>query len=63
MKLLLSTALELKRLINPRALKKWIEQNRCETCFGSGELDDVSPGDISFNTWTCPKCNGTGWKK
>lgn len=33
----------------------------CEPCSGSGELNDADPGDISFNTWRCTICKGTGF--
>ena len=35
---------------------------KCPTCHGSGECDDASFGDISYNTWTCTDCKGNGWK-
>lgn len=30
----------------------------CSNCGGSGELDDADFGDISFNVWDCPECDG-----
>ena len=44
-------------------LLKKLESRRCKECHGSGECDDSDLGDISFNTWICPKCNGTGLLK
>jgi DnaJ-class molecular chaperone len=35
--------------------------SRCFTCHGIGTCDDAEPGDISFRTWTCQRCNGTGF--
>jgi len=35
---------------------------KCPTCKGLGNCDDSEPGDISFNTWVCKDCNGTGLK-
>ena len=48
---------------------KWREEEallaeaKCPTCDGRGECDDAEPGGISFNTWQCPDCYGTGYKK
>lgn len=39
-----------------------IESEKCRGCGGLGIYDDAEPGDISCNTWTCPKCFGTGFK-
>jgi hypothetical protein len=30
----------------------------CTTCRGSGQLDDLEPGDIGGNAWECPDCGG-----
>lgn len=38
-----------------------LEQLRCTTCRGSGTVDDADLGDISFKTYACPKCHGSGW--
>lgn len=38
-------------------------QRCCETCDGTGEEDDAGCGDISFRTWKCRSCLGTGFKK
>lgn len=35
---------------------------RCLTCGGLGEYDDAGFGDISFNTYKCTACKGTGFK-
>ncbi len=32
----------------------------CGNCAGIGKLDDAEPGDIYFNEFVCPLCNGTG---
>ena len=34
----------------------------CSECFGSGVVDNADLGDITFSTFTCSKCNGTGFK-
>lgn len=41
---------------------KQLEATRCESCLGSGVCDDAEPGDISFKTWKCTTCKGTGKK-
>lgn len=33
---------------------------RCEMCYGLGKCDDADAGDMSFNSWECPKCSGEG---
>ena len=33
---------------------------KCGECYGTGNVDDAEPGDISFNTFVCPKCGGSG---
>jgi len=43
-----------------RELKKWVEDQTCQECRGLGECNDASPFDISFNTWKCTKCGGSG---
>lgn len=35
---------------------------KCDECGGMGTVDDADLGDIAFNTYVCPKCNGTGFK-
>lgn len=37
-----------------------LKARRCDKCHGTGECDDAEPGDMSFNTWPCPDCGGTG---
>ena len=32
----------------------------CKSCAGTGQEDDAGCGDISFNTWTCRTCGGSG---
>jgi len=32
--------------------------SQCDTCLGTGVVDDAEPGDISFNTYPCPDCKG-----
>lgn len=39
-----------------------LQKRICKSCQGSGEKDDAEPGDISFRTWTCKWCGGTGFK-
>jgi DnaJ-class molecular chaperone len=41
-------------------LENLINLYKCKTCRGLGEQNDAEPGDISSNTWTCPKCEGSG---
>ncbi|WCX68768.1 anti-termination protein Q-like protein [Salmonella phage GSW6] len=41
-------------------LKQELEELACPECMGYGECDDAEPGDISYNTWDCPSCKGTG---
>lgn len=36
--------------------------NKCVDCHGQGYCDDSAPGDISFRTWICDSCKGTGYK-
>lgn len=38
--------------------RSWPTGRDCPTCKGIGKLDDAEPGDISFNSWTCPTCKG-----
>lgn len=40
--------------------KRALEQSKCPECRGLGECDDAEPGDISFRTWKCTRCGGTG---
>lgn len=41
---------------------KNLDDARCQRCLGYGTIDDAAPGDISYNTWKCSKCDGTGFK-
>lgn len=43
-------------------LQKELEEKECPKCHGLGECDDADCGDIYFNTWKCPDCNGSGIK-
>lgn len=38
------------------------EALKCETCKGSGMLNDAELGDISFRSWPCEQCKATGFK-
>lgn len=40
-----------------------LESLECGTCRGLGKCDDSAPGDISFATWTCNTCGGSGFKR
>lgn len=40
--------------------KAQVKKDRCETCLGIGTCDDLEPGDIGGNMWTCEECKGTG---
>ena len=44
-------------------IKDLILKYKCQTCTGLGTINDAEPGDISFNTTTCPACKGTGMTK
>lgn len=37
-----------------------LESRKCQKCHGSGELDDMEPGDIFYRKWICDKCGGSG---
>ena len=39
---------------------KAVKASKCNVCGGLGECDDMGPGDISYNTWTCIECGGSG---
>ena len=41
---------------------KALEATQCDTCHGSGKVDDAEPGDISYNEYECPDCGGSGEK-
>lgn len=41
-------------------LNSILANHKCPECGGLGTCDDLEPGDIGGNTWTCPKCQGTG---
>lgn len=45
-----------------RALED-LEARKCETCGGLGTVDDAEPGDISFRTFQCPDCKGSGFAR
>ena len=30
----------------------------CKTCNGTGLVNDAEPGDISYNVFQCPDCEG-----
>lgn len=34
---------------------------RCDDCYGSGQQDDLEPGDISGSVWQCDSCKGSGF--
>lgn len=42
-------------------LKEQVDAMRCSACFGLGQCDDAEDGDISFHTWQCASCKGTGF--
>jgi hypothetical protein len=37
-----------------------LEEERCPGCYGLGKCNDAEPGDIYYNEWVCPACNGSG---
>lgn len=44
-------------------LEEELRRRKCKKCHGVGHCDDAEPGDISYRTWICPDCNGTGINK
>ncbi len=44
-------------------LRDKLKDLRCNNCYGTGRVDDSSPGDISFNEYVCSECDGTGVQK
>lgn len=40
-----------------------LEKKCCKECNGNGEVDDSYAGDISYSTWECGDCDGTGYMK
>ena len=43
-------------------VREQIESSMCLACGGLGEYDDADIGDISYNTYYCNLCNGTGFQ-
>lgn len=43
-----------------QALEAMVALRQCPTCKGIGQCDDLEPGDMSGNTWTCTDCSGHG---
>lgn len=39
-----------------------VQSKKCQTCHGHGEYDDADLGDISYRTFKCTACKGTGFK-
>lgn len=48
--------------MNYQDTKKLAHDHKCRPCNGSGKQNDCEPGDTSYNEWTCPECDGNGWK-
>lgn len=42
--------------------KQALNSAKCITCSGIGTLDDSDFGDISFRTFICDACKGTGYR-
>jgi len=40
--------------------RAWPKGESCTTCYGSGKLNDAEAGDIFYDEWDCPDCNGRG---
>lgn len=40
--------------------RSWSKGEKCPECNGVGSHDDADCNDISFNTWPCVSCGGTG---
>lgn len=38
-----------------------LNEAKCPMCQGSGEVNDADLGDISYNTYKCQPCKGTGF--
>ena len=55
-----SLSAELTELRQAKESLDWVIENLnfkiCKTCGGSGTVDDAEPGDISYNTYYCDKC-------
>lgn len=41
---------------------KAMKDKACSACHGLGECDDCSEFDISYNTWICRRCEGSGYE-
>lgn len=41
--------------------EKSFQEAKCKTCYGTGKCDDADTGDIAYNEWVCPDCDGTGF--
>lgn len=46
---------------NYEEVEKRLKKARCKSCNGGGTRNDADFGDISFNTWECGDCSGTGF--
>lgn len=40
-----------------------LKSKACKPCGGLGEVDDAHCGDISYNSWECGDCGGSGYGK
>lgn len=40
-----------------------LRARKCVPCDGSGQQNDAEAGDMYYNEWKCPACNGTGLAK
>jgi len=36
---------------------------QCQECKGRGLCNDATSNDLSYNTWTCKDCAGTGMRE
>ncbi|RLA51072.1 MAG: hypothetical protein DRR42_11365 [Gammaproteobacteria bacterium] len=43
-------------------LRNYTDDSKCRKCNGHGQYDDAEPGDISYITYKCLECKGTGFK-
>ena len=48
---------------NHEDLSAKLKHMACPECYGRGKLDDADLGDIFFNEWQCPHCEGTGFRE
>ena len=45
----------------PYDLRKYLRENRCRQCGGTGNDYNMPSCDIDYTKWTCTRCDGNGW--